>query len=212
MHLPPQPERIARAGRASRRRACRPTTVSSLSASDTAAHVTAAVTELRRRRRRIRLDADRQVLVVDRLPDLLRLPFLAGVDAAHRPLQLGELEHHVGRQVGLGQPRGRRRVRRRRPGCPNTSVGNPRAPASRSARPCRDSCRASCGRAPCAAGRGATRACALRSASQKNFASRSRAATTRSAFFAISRSSGGCVLTTARNASFSSPASVTTGK
>ena len=45
----------------------------------------------------------------------------------------------------------------------------------------------------------------LRSASQKNFASRSRAVTTRSAFFAISRSSDGCVFTTARNASFSSP-------
>ena len=56
------------------------------------------------------------------------------------------------------------------------------------------------------------RASCLRSASQKNFASRSRAVTTRSAFLAISRSSDGCVFTTARNASFSSPLSVTTGK
>ena len=39
-------------------------------------------------------------------------------------------------------------------------------------------------------------------ASQKNFASRSRAATTRSAFFAMTPLVGGCVLTTARNASF----------
>ncbi len=51
----------------------------------------------------------------------------------------------------------------------------------------------------------------LRSDSQKNFASRSRAATTRSAFFAMRRSSAGCVLTTARNASLSAPLSVTTG-
>ena len=37
--------------------------------------------ELLARRRRIRLDADRQVLVIDRLPDLLGQPFLARVDA-----------------------------------------------------------------------------------------------------------------------------------
>ena len=58
-------------------------------------------------------------------------------------------------------------------------------PASRCARPCRGSSRASCGRAPCAAARAATRACVFRSDSQKNLASRSRAVTTRSAFFAI---------------------------
>ena len=46
-----------------------------------------------------------------------------------------------------------------------------------------------------------------RSASQKNLASRNRAVTTRSAFLAIGRSSDGEVLTTARNASLSSPRS-----
>jgi hypothetical protein len=46
---------------------------------------------------RIRFDADRQVLVVDGFPDLLRQPFVPCVDPAHRTLQLGELEHHLGR-------------------------------------------------------------------------------------------------------------------
>ncbi len=50
-------------------------------------------------------------MVVNRLPDGFRLPFLAGVDAAHRPLQLGELAHHVGGEVGFGQPAGKRRRR-----------------------------------------------------------------------------------------------------
>ena len=63
--------------------------------------------EIRTGRRRIGFDADRQVVVIDRLPDRFRLPFLAGVDAAHRPLQLGELEDHVGREIGLGEPGGR---------------------------------------------------------------------------------------------------------
>ena len=177
--------RTDRASRSpSRRRSYSPTTVSSLSASDTAAHVAAACAELRARRRRIRFDADRQVLVVDRLPHLLGLPFFARVDAAHRALQLGELEDHVARQVGLRQPGRLRRVR----GDVGTSerlASRSTRPASRCARPCRGSFRASCERAPCAAGRAATRACCLRSASQKNFASRRRAATTRSAFFAM---------------------------
>ena len=158
------------------------------------------------RRRRVRLDADRQVVVVDRLPHLLRLPFLAGVDAAHRPLQLGELEHHVGREVGLGEPGRRSRRASAASGCPNTSVGDPARPAARSARPCRGSCPASCGRARCAAARAATRASILRSASQKNLRvaqPRRRPRARRS--WRSRRSSAGCVLTTARNASFSSP-------
>ena len=43
---------------------------------------------------------------------------------------------------------------------------------------------------------------------RRTCASRSRAVTTRSAFLAMTRSSPGCVLTTARNASFSSPSIV----
>ena len=53
---------------------------------------------------------------------------------------------------------------------------------------------------------------ALRSASQKNRASRSRAVTTRSALRAIVRSLSGSVLITARNAFFSLPSSPSTGK
>ena len=52
----------------------------------------------------------------------------------------------------------------------------------------------------------------LRSASQKNRASRSRAVTTRSAFRAIVRSLSGSVLMTARNAFFNRPSSPSTGK
>ena len=119
---------------------------------------TAAVAELRARRRRVRFDADRQVVVVDRLPDLLGLPFLARVDAAHRALQLGELAHHVGRRdrpspaapavaacVGVA-------------GCAERVARRSIAPARRSAPPCRGSCRASCGTAACRAARAATRA------------------------------------------------------
>jgi hypothetical protein len=50
-----------------------------------------------RRRRARGLDGRRQVVVVDRLPHRLGLPF-AGVDAAHRALQFGELAHHVRRR------------------------------------------------------------------------------------------------------------------
>jgi hypothetical protein len=52
----------------------------------------------------------------------------------------------------------------------------------------------------------------LRSVSQKNIASRSRAVTTRSALRAIVRSLSGSVLITARNAGFSFPSSPSTGK
>ena len=45
-------------------------------------------------------------MVGDRLPDLFRKPFHAGVDPAHRALQLGQLAHHAGREVGLRQPGG----------------------------------------------------------------------------------------------------------
>ena len=107
VHLRRSTERIARTGGSLSPACSRPSTVSSLSASDSAAHVTAAAPSCSRGRRRIRFDADRQVVVVDRLPDLLRLPFLAGVDAAHRALQLGELEDHVGREIGLREPRRR---------------------------------------------------------------------------------------------------------
>ncbi len=115
--------------------------------------------QLRSRRRRIDFDADRQVLVVDRLPHRLGQPLFAGVDAAHRALELGELEDHVARQIGLRQPRRRApRARRCRDGRRPRWRSTP--PASRSARPCRGSSRPSCGRAPCAAARAATRASA----------------------------------------------------
>ena len=50
--------------------------------------------------------------MVDGLPDRLRLALLAGVDAAHDALQLGELPHHVGGQVRLRQRARAARVRR----------------------------------------------------------------------------------------------------
>ena len=84
--------------------------------------------ELLARRRRVGFDANRQVLVVDRLPDLLRQPFLARVDAAHRALQLGELEHHVGREIGLAtsaRPSPQRRPRRGWPKPRARSSGQP---------------------------------------------------------------------------------------
>ena len=68
----------------------------------------------------------------------------ARVDAAHRALQLGELEHHVGDEIGLREPAGRRGVLRVAR-APKTSAAIVRR-ASRCARPCRDSCRASCGK------------------------------------------------------------------
>jgi hypothetical protein len=81
---------------------------------------------LRARRRRVLFDALRQILVVDGLPDRLRQPFLARVDAAHDALQFRELEHHVGDEVGLGQPG---RLRGRVGGC---RASAPRAPANTS--------------------------------------------------------------------------------
>ena len=63
-------------------------------------------TELLTRRRSISFDANRQVVVVDRLPDLFGQAFFARVNPAHGALQLSELAHHVGRQVGLTQSRG----------------------------------------------------------------------------------------------------------
>ena len=128
LHLPPQPERIARAGRLLARRE-QPDDRVELVGQRHRRPRHRRRAELRARRRRVRFDADRQVLVVDGLPDLLGLPFLARVDAAHRPLQLGELEHHVGREIGLREPRRRGRVRPPRPACPNASRGDPLAPA-----------------------------------------------------------------------------------
>ena len=46
--------------------------------------------------------------MVDGLPHGLRLAFLARVDPAHRPLQLRELEDHVGGEIRLRQARGGR--------------------------------------------------------------------------------------------------------
>src|SRR5206468_2159916 len=47
-----------------------------------------------------------------RLPYFFGTPFGARVDPAHRALELGELAHHVRRQVRLRQTRGLRRLAR----------------------------------------------------------------------------------------------------
>ena len=137
----------------------RPTSVSSLSASETAAQVTRGLAELRARRRRVGFDADRQVVEVDRLPDFLGQPFLARVDAAHGALELGELADHVGREIGLGQPRRLcgvpGRLARRRP-APRAAIH--RASGAIRSRLLAGRSRASCGTAACRAGRAATRA------------------------------------------------------
>ena len=137
---------------------------------------------------------------------VLRQPFFAGVDAAHHALQLGELAHHVGREVGLGQPRRPRRLRRPR------LVDAPSASPAIHAREALDPLRLLLVGAELLveqqrrrADRSAIRASPCRSASQKNRASRSRAVTTRSALRAIVRSLSGSVLMTARNAVFSLP-------
>ena len=90
----------------------RPTSVSSLSASDTAAHVTRAAPSAAAVGAAVGLDGDGQIVVVNRLPHGFRLAGLARVDPAHHALELGELAHHVGREVGLREPRGARRGRR----------------------------------------------------------------------------------------------------
>jgi hypothetical protein len=74
-----------------------------LSASETAAQVIRRRRELLLCRRRVRLDADREVVEIDRLPHRFGLPFLAGVNTAHRALQLRELAHHVGGQIRLAK-------------------------------------------------------------------------------------------------------------
>ncbi len=81
-----------------------PTSVSSLSASDTAAHAVAPAPSAAAVGPRVGLNRRRQVVVVDGLPDGLGLARLARVDAAHRALELGELAHHVGGEVCLRQP------------------------------------------------------------------------------------------------------------
>ena len=88
--------------------------MSSFSASDTAAQLTAALPSCARDGGAVDVDANRQIVKVDRLPDFLGKPFLTGVDAAHRPLELGELANHVGGEIGLRQARRMTRGLRRR--------------------------------------------------------------------------------------------------
>ncbi len=57
----------------------------------------------RRLRRSGRFHGRRKVVVIHGLPHGLGLTTLARVDAAHLPLQFGELAHHVGGQVGFGE-------------------------------------------------------------------------------------------------------------
>ena len=109
------------------------------------------LTQLLSRRRQPRLDADGQILIRDRLPDRLGLTFAARVDAAHRALQLGELAHHVGREIGLREPA--RLARRAASTQVRAPIADPRSRprAAPGAAPSRDSCRAACGTAACQA-------------------------------------------------------------
>ena len=51
------------------------------------------------------VDVDRQVVIVDRLPNIGRITFFAGVDAADLSLQIGEFLHHLRDQIGLAELR-----------------------------------------------------------------------------------------------------------
>ena len=75
--------------------------------------------------RRIGFDSRRQVVEVDGLPHRLGQPLGPRVDAAHRALQLGELAHHLGGEIGLREPSGKRRRRPRRPRVPSACAGHP---------------------------------------------------------------------------------------
>jgi hypothetical protein len=84
-----------------------------LSASETHAQVTRPGAKRLCRRRGVRFNADRQVVVVNRLPDRLWLAGLAGVHAAHHTLKFRELTDHVRREVRFREfCRAARRVRR----------------------------------------------------------------------------------------------------
>jgi hypothetical protein len=89
----------------------------------------------------------RLVVVFDGIGHVFAQAVVAGVVAAHDALQLGELAHHVGQQVGLGQQRGLVGLlppARRRPAALRWPWRwRARAPRARPA------CPACCGRPPC---------------------------------------------------------------
>ena len=93
----PQPERIARAGGHETQAEDPGQRVEAVGEPAGDAHPAA--------RQRV-VGAGGGVLVVDRLPDRLRIALLARVDASHHALQRGELLDHLGDQVGLEQARG----------------------------------------------------------------------------------------------------------
>ena len=154
--------------------------------------------ELLARRRRVGFDADRQVVEVDRLPHLLGQPVLARVDAAHRALQLGELAHHVGGEVGLAQPAGRRAHGSAAPGASNTSAAIQRASWLDALRLLAVAAELLVEQHRASRSMLRSSGC-LRSASQKNRASRSRAVSTRSEIARDHLGCSGSMLSTARN-------------
>ena len=78
-----------------------PTRVSSLSASATTTPGLGA--------RQLVAGEARLVVVFDGEGDVVGQAIVARVVATHDALQLGELAHHVGHEVGLGQARGQQR-------------------------------------------------------------------------------------------------------
>src|SRR5581483_7286258 len=62
-----------------------------------------------RARKRV-VEARRLVLIVDRLPDGLGISLFPRVDAADLALQIRELLHHFGDEVGLAEARGGQRI------------------------------------------------------------------------------------------------------
>ncbi len=57
--------------------------------------------------RQLVVNIQRQIVIVDRLPHAVGLSFLARVDAADLSLQIGELLHHLGDEIGFAQSSGR---------------------------------------------------------------------------------------------------------
>ena len=117
----------------------RPTSVSSLSASATTSADRVA-------RQRVAGKA-RLVVVLDGVGDSVAQAVVARVVAAHDALQLGELAHHVGQQVGLGELRGAGRPAP--PSCVAAELRADRRARSRArARRARPACPACCDRPP----------------------------------------------------------------
>ena len=163
-----------------------------------------------RRGRAAVVGPERRVMLGDRVGDCRRLAVMERVVAAHDALQLGELADHAGREIGLGQPR-------RAPALRGIGAGSCGAIVVGQLRDALDlvehACRAWRGRRARRASATRLSSGSLRSWSQKNLASDSRARSTRSlpATIALPPSSA-TMLATTRKCGASLPSRVEAGE